>query len=72
MDFNSLKGGKVHGADKNLSVHAYIYFFAKLSTLCTKYTKSVDIQIIALCRHHQKSHTPLCARASAQCEFTTK
>lgn len=27
MDFNSLKGRKVHSADKNRSVHTYIYFF---------------------------------------------
>lgn len=71
MDFNSLKGRKVHSADKSLCVHTYIYFFAKLSALCTKRTNSIDIQRIAQCRHHQKSYTPLCARASAQCEFTT-
>lgn len=47
MDFNSLYGGKVHGADKNLSVHAYIYFFAKLSALCTKRTIIIDIQHVA-------------------------
>ena len=62
----------MHGADKNLCAHTYIYFFAKLSALCTKHTNSIDIQRIAQCRQHQKSYTPLCARASAQCEFTTK
>lgn len=61
----------MHSADKNRSVHTYIYFFAKLSALCTKRTNSIDIQRIAQCRHPQKSYAPLCARASAQCEFTT-
>ena len=61
----------MHSVDKNLCVHTYIYFFAKLSALCTKRTNSIDIQRIAQCRHHQKSYTPLCARASAQCEVTT-
>lgn len=70
MDFNSLKGRKVHSADKNRSVHTYIYFFAKLSALCTKRTKNADIQYIMQCRQHQKSYTPLCTRASAQGEFT--
>ena len=61
----------MHGADKNLSVHVYIYFFAKLSALCTKRTIIIDIQHVAQCRHYQKPYAPLCARASAQCEFTT-
>ena len=61
----------MHSADKNLCVHTYIYFFVKLSALCTKHMQRVDIQYIAQCRHPQKSYAPLCARASAQCEFTT-
>lgn len=72
MDFNSLKGRKVHSADKNLCAHTYIYFFAKLSALCTKRTIIIDIQHVAQCRHYQKPYAPLCAHASAQCEFTTK
>lgn len=47
-------------------------FFAKLSALCTKRTIIIDIQHVAQCRHPQKSYTPLCAHASALCEFTTK
>ena len=62
----------MHSADKNLCVHTYIYFFAKLSALCTKRTNNIDIQRIAQCRHPQKPYAPLCAHASAQCEFTTK
>lgn len=62
----------MHGADKNLSVHVYIYFFAKLSALCTKRTIIIDIQHVAQCRHHQKPYTPLCAHASAQCDTTKR
>lgn len=62
MDFNSLKGRKVHSADKNRSVHTYIYFIAKLSALCTKRTDSIDIQHVAQCRHHRKSYALLCTR----------
>lgn len=62
----------MHSADKNLSVHVYIYFFAKLSALCTKHIKTVDIQHVAQCRHHQKPYTPLCAHASAQCDTTKR
>ena len=62
----------MHSADKNLSVHTYIYFFAKLSALCTKHIKTVDIQHVAQCRHHQKPYTPLCAHASAQCDTTKR
>lgn len=62
----------MHSADKSLSVHIYIYFFSKLSALCTKRTNSIDIQRIAQCRHPQKSYTPLCARASAQCDTTKR
>ena len=47
-------------------------FFAKLSALCTKRTNSIDIQRIAQCKHHQNPYAPLCAHASALCEFTTK
>lgn len=72
MDFNSLKGRKVHSADKNLCAHTYIYFFAKLSALCTKRTIIIDIQHVAQCRHHQKPYTPLCAHASAQCDTTKR
>lgn len=62
----------MHGADKNLSVHVYIYFFAKLSALCTKRTIIIDIQHVAQCIHYQKPYAPLCAHAYALCEFTTK
>lgn len=62
----------MHGADKDLSVHAYIYFFQKLSAFCTKRTIIIDIQHVAQYRHYQKTYTPLCAHASALCEFTTK
>ena len=62
----------MHSADKNLCAHTYIYFFAKLSALCTKRTIIIDIQHVAQCRHYQKPYTPLCAHASALCEFTTK
>lgn len=72
MEFNFLEGEKVHSADKNLCAHTYIYFFAKLSALCTKRTIIIDIQHVAQCIHHQKPYAPLCAHASALCEFTTK
>lgn len=56
----------MHGADKNLSVHVYIYFFAKLSALCTKRTIIIDIQHVAQCRHHRKSYALLCTRFCTQ------
>lgn len=62
----------MHSADKNLCAHTYIYFFAKLSALCTKRTIIIDIQHVAQCRHHQKPYTPLCAHASAQCDTTKR
>ena len=62
----------MHSADKNLCAHTYIYFFAKLSALCTKRKIIIDIQHVAQCRHYQKPYTPLCAHAYALCEFTTK
>ncbi len=62
----------MHGADKKLYAHTYIYFFAKLPALCTKRTIIIDIQHVVQCRHYQKPYAPLCAHASALCEFTTK